>query len=117
MWRVLVVGSGGAGKSTFARELGARRGLPVVHLDRLYRRPPWTETPPDEWQEVVQSVVADERWVIDGNYSGTLELRLGAADTAILLDVPRGAAEARAFLDRAAGAAVSGRPTVSIAGE
>ena len=45
MRRALVIGSGGAGKSTLARELGARAGLPVVHLDRLYWRPGWTKTP------------------------------------------------------------------------
>jgi adenylate kinase family enzyme len=46
--RVAVVGPGGAGKSTFARALGARTGLPVVHLDQSYWKPGWTETPKDE---------------------------------------------------------------------
>ena len=54
MRRVLVIGCGGAGKSTFARELGARTGLPVVHLDRLYWKPGWVPTPPGEWELVVR---------------------------------------------------------------
>src|SRR5262245_12089231 len=87
--RVLVIGPGGAGKSTFARELGARTGLPVVHLDRLYWRPGWDPTPTEEWEEVVRDTISGERWVVDGNYGGTMALRLAAADTVIFLDVPR----------------------------
>jgi adenylate kinase family enzyme len=89
MRRVLVIGCGGAGKSTFARELAARVGLPLVHLDQLYWRPGWTPTPLPEWEALVREAVAGERWVIDGNYGGTLALRLEAADTAVFLDVPR----------------------------
>src|SRR3954454_9258425 len=89
MRRVLVIGCGGAGKSTFARELGARLGLPVVHLDRLYWKPGWVPTPADEWEMVVREALAGERWVMDGNYGGTLAIRIQVADTAILLDVPR----------------------------
>ena len=47
----LVVGPGGAGKSTFARRLGERTGLPVIHLDEHYWRPGWEPTPDDEWRE------------------------------------------------------------------
>jgi adenylate kinase family enzyme len=89
MRRVLVIGCGGAGKSTFARELAARAGLPLVHLDRVYWRPGWTPTPPGEWEAVVRDLVTGDRWLIDGNYGGTLELRLEAADTAVFIDVPR----------------------------
>jgi adenylate kinase family enzyme len=89
MRRVLVIGCGGAGKSTLARELAVRTGLPLVHLDRLYWKPGWTQTPAEEWQAVVRDVVAGERWVLDGNYGSTLELRLAAADTAIYVDMSR----------------------------
>jgi adenylate kinase family enzyme len=86
---VLVIGSGGAGKSTLARELAARTGLPLVHLDSLYWKPGWTRTSTEEWEQVVREVIAGERWILDGNFGGTLELRLAAADTAIFLDLPR----------------------------
>lgn len=89
MRRVLVIGSGGAGKSTLARALGARLGLPVVHLDRLYWRPGWEETPLREWVPTVERILDGEAWVIDGNYGGTLERRLAACDTAVFLDLPR----------------------------
>jgi len=87
--RVLVIGSGGSGKSTFAQRLGARTGLPVIHLDARYWRAGWEPTPPDEWQDVVRELVARDAWVMDGNYGGTLDARLAACDTAIFLDLPR----------------------------
>ena len=89
MRRVLVIGSGGAGKSTFAQRLGARTGLPVVHLDARYWHAGWEPTPPDEWQDVVRELVARDAWVMDGNYGGTLDTRLAACDTVIFLDLPR----------------------------
>lgn len=89
MKRVLVIGSGGAGKSTFARRLGERLRLPVIHLDRLYWQPGWVEPPKDEWRRQVEELCAEEFWIMDGNYSGTLDVRLAACDTAIFLDLPR----------------------------
>jgi adenylate kinase family enzyme len=87
--RVAVIGNGGAGKSTLARRLGERTGLPVVHLDALYWRPGWEPTPSDEWRAVQAEVVARDRWIADGNYGRTLDLRLAAADTVLFLDMPR----------------------------
>jgi adenylate kinase family enzyme len=89
MKRVIVIGSGGAGKSTFARKLAGVTGLPLIHLDRLYWRPGWIETPRDEWERIVRETVAGDEWIIDGNFGGTMEIRLGACDTVVLLDVPR----------------------------
>jgi adenylate kinase family enzyme len=87
--RVAVIGCGGAGKSTLARALGERTGLPVVHLDALYWRPGWDPTPSDEWREVVAGIAAGDRWITDGNYGGSLDVRLPAADTVLFLDMPR----------------------------
>ena len=57
MKKVLVIGSGGAGKSTFARRLSKKTGLEVIHLDQLYWKPNWVETPKDEWQEIVKEII------------------------------------------------------------
>ena len=89
MRRILIIGPGGAGKSTLARKLGERLGLEVFHLDRLYWRAGWVETPRDEWRGMLAELIARDAWIMDGNYSGTLDLRLGRADTVVLLDLPR----------------------------
>jgi adenylate kinase family enzyme len=89
MRKVLVIGSGGAGKSTLARRLGALLGLPVIHLDACYWGPGWVEPPKDVWLEAVEGLVARDAWVMDGNYSGTLSVRLAGCDTVIFLDLPR----------------------------
>ena len=89
MKRVLVIGSGGTGKTTVAQRLARRTGLPLIHLDLFYWRPGWQPTPSEEWREAVRRLVAGERWIIDGNYGGTLDLRLAACDTVVFLDLPR----------------------------
>lgn len=91
MNRIAVVGSGGAGKSTFAREVGRRTGLPVVHLDRCYWKPGWVETPREEWAALQAELFndGDDRWVADGNYGGTFDVRFARADTVIVLALPR----------------------------
>jgi adenylate kinase family enzyme len=89
MQRVAVVGSGGAGKTTFARRLGEIIEAPVIHLDHHFWRPGWVETPKDEWRDIQREMVAADRWVIDGNYGGTLEVRFPRADTIVVLDFHR----------------------------
>lgn len=96
----MVIGPGGAGKTTLARRLAAVTGLPLTHLDQLYWRPGWQPTPDPEWREVVRRLVAGDAWILDGNYGGTLGLRLAACDTAVFLDVPRGICLARVIARR-----------------
>lgn len=89
MRRIIVIGSSGAGKSTFARRLGAATGIEVIHLDVLYWLPGWTEPAKNEWSAAVARALEGDAWIIDGNFGGTMEMRLAACDTAILLDLPR----------------------------
>ena len=86
--RWLVMGASGAGKSTLARRMGQILGLPVVHLDFHYWHAGWVPTPDDEWAEVVAELSRAESWVMDGNYSRTLEERLPYAHEGVLLDFP-----------------------------
>lgn len=89
MRKVLVIGSAGAGKSTFARRLGPLLRLPVIHLDACFWKAGWVETPKDVWLETVEELLARAAWVMDGNYSGTLAVRLRACDAVIFIDLPR----------------------------
>ncbi len=86
--RVLVIGSGGAGKTVLANELGALLGLPVIHLDPLLYDEHWALTPPADFRARQLTVIGGDSWIIDGTYRGTLAMRLAAADTVILLDLP-----------------------------
>lgn len=89
MKRVVAIGSGGAGKSIFSRQLGEKLDIPVVHLDQIYWRPNWEKTPDDEWAEIVRREIDRDAWIVDGNFGGTREMRIRAADTVIFLDMPR----------------------------
>jgi adenylate kinase family enzyme len=86
--RIAIIGPGGAGKSMLARELGRRLDLPVIHLDVLFWQPGWVEPDRDEWEALNRQLVEGERWIIDGNYGGTMEIRLAAADAIVFLDPP-----------------------------
>jgi len=89
MKRVLVIGSGGSGKSTFSRKLGEVTGLPVVHLDKLYWHAGCVKTEEDEWKRIVAREIARPEWIMDGNFGGTRAMRMAAADTIVMLDLPR----------------------------
>lgn len=89
MRKVLVIGSPGAGKSTFAARLAERTGLPLVHLDAIYWEPGWIKTSKDEWARTVDGLLAGDAWILDGNYAGTLGRRLAACDTVVFFDLPR----------------------------
>lgn len=89
MQKILIIGSGGAGKSTLARELGRILNIDIIHLDSFYWQPGWVETAKDEWQMIIQDIIKRESWIMDGNYTNTLDLRLPVADTVIFLDFPR----------------------------
>ncbi len=87
--RILILGCGGAGKSTLARRLGAATGLPVVHLDGLYWQPGWVAMERAAWRRTVENEIAKDAWIIDGNFGSSLELRLSRAQAAVLLDYSR----------------------------
>lgn len=87
MKRVIVIGCPGSGKSTFARALHAATGLPLVYLDRLYWNADRTTVSREVFRERLEEAIAGDEWIIDGNYSSTMELRLAACDTVFFLDV------------------------------
>lgn len=88
MKRILVIGCPGSGKSTFARALAPKTGLPLHHLDMMYWNPDRTTKPKEEFRAALRETVKLPEWIIDGNFNSTLELRMEACDTVIFLDYP-----------------------------
>jgi adenylate kinase family enzyme len=89
MQRILIIGGPGTGKSTLAKAVGSRLGLPVVHLDMHYWSPGWVQPAAEDWRRRVAALAAGEAWVMDGNYSGTFDLRLPRTQAIVWLDLPR----------------------------
>lgn len=89
MERIMIIGCGGAGKSTLARQLGEKLDLPVVHLDKLFWKPGWVEMPKDEFDAILREEMAEEKWIMDGNFNRTLPERIKRCDMVIYLDFSR----------------------------
>lgn len=86
--KILIVGCGGAGKSTLARIMGEKFNLPVVHLDKIHWLPNWQERPKEEFDQLLHNELIKDSWIIDGNYTRTFEKRIRYADLCIFLDYP-----------------------------
>lgn len=88
MQKVIIIGSSGAGKSTFARKLRDKSGLPLYYLDLLWHRPDRTTVSNEVFDAQLKELLSRDKWIIDGNYQRTLSVRLNACDTVFLLDFP-----------------------------
>ena len=88
MKKVIVIGCAGSGKSTFSRALAKKTGLPIVHLDLLYWQTDGTVAPKEIFLNRLRAELEKEKWIIDGNYSSTMEERMSACDTVFFLDYP-----------------------------
>ena len=89
MERIMIIGCGGAGKSTLARQLGEITGLPVVHLDKLFWHSGWVESTREEIDEKILRELQKEKWIIDGNYMRTMPMRMKRCDAVIFLAFSR----------------------------
>ena len=97
MRRIVILGNSGSGKSTLARKLGAKLGLPVVHLDVLFYQPGWKAGDIEPFRQRVAEALTGEAWIVDGNFlSFTGDLSLPQADTILWIEQPRWLSLARA---------------------
>ena len=88
MKKILVIGCPGSGKSTFARRLRDLTGLPLYYLDQIWHKPDRTTVSRPEFDAALGEILAQDTWIIDGNYSRTLERRVAACDAVFLMDYP-----------------------------
>ena len=88
MKKVIIIGCPGSGKTTFAEKLKDKIGLPLFYLDAIWHKPDKTHISREEFDARLAEILALDEWIIDGNYSRTMERRLSACDTVFFLDFP-----------------------------
>lgn len=88
MQRVLIIGNAGSGKSTFAKALAQRTGLPLIHLDRLYWQGNWEHLSREAFDSILHEELEKPQWIIDGNFNRTIPKRLSYCDTVFFFDLP-----------------------------
>lgn len=88
MKKVIIIGCPGAGKSTFARKLSAKTGLPLHYLDMIWHKADRTNVTPEEFDATLAGIIENDRWIIDGNYLRTMPMRLENADTVFFFELP-----------------------------
>ncbi len=88
MKKVIIIGCPGSGKSSFARRLRNKTGLPLYHLDMIWHNPDRTNVTREEFDSRLCEIMQKEAWIIDGNYNRTIPMRLAECDTVFLLDLP-----------------------------
>ncbi|MDO4650729.1 MAG: adenylate kinase [Eubacteriales bacterium] len=88
MEKVMVIGCPGSGKSTLSIELSRITRLPLYHLDMMYWNSDRTTVEKSVFLQRLQQVLKEDRWIIDGNYASTMEMRMQCCDTVIFLDYP-----------------------------
>ena len=88
MKKIIVIGCPGSGKTTFAEKLAQKSGLDLFYLDAIWHKPDRTHISREEFDARLSEILARDSWIIDGNYSRTLEWRMSFCDTVILFDLP-----------------------------
>ena len=88
MEKVIIIGCPGSGKSTFARNLKSIIGLPLYHLDMMFWNEDKTTVSKEVFLKRLQDVMSTSKWIIDGNYGSTMEMRIKECDTVFFLDYP-----------------------------
>lgn len=89
MKKITVIGCAGSGKTTFSKMLAERLHLPLYTIDELYYGPNWTKISQEELKDKLVQIMHEPEWVIDGQYTKLIPLRLEYVDTVIFFDLPK----------------------------
>ena len=88
MDKIIVIGCPGSGKTTFSEKLNKITGIPLYHLDTIWHKPDKTHIPRENFDNAITEIFLTDKWIIDGNYNRTIEIRLKHCDTVFLFDLP-----------------------------
>ncbi|MBR3948958.1 MAG: adenylate kinase [Clostridia bacterium] len=88
MNKAIIIGCPGSGKTTFAEKLQKCTDLPLYYLDAIWHKPDKTHIPREEFDQRIAEIFETPRWIIDGNYKRTIEMRMKQCDTVFLFDLP-----------------------------
>lgn len=88
MKKIIVIGCPGSGKTTFSLKLNKLLNLPLYHLDAVWHKPDKTHISREEFDKRIKEIFSTDEWIIDGNYSRTIEMRMQQCDTVFLFDLP-----------------------------
>ncbi len=86
MKRISIIGGGGTGKTTLAIKLGEILSLPVYHIDGIKYLENWKKRDISERYEILLKYIKEDEWIIDGNFTRSLEKQFKRSDTIIFLD-------------------------------
>ncbi len=86
MKKINVIGTTGSGKSRFSTKLAKALECPYIEMDKVFWKPNWREPSTEEFLNSLECELKNEKWVLDGNYSRTNELKWSKADTVIWLN-------------------------------
>ena len=88
MKKIIIIGCPSSGKTTFAEKLQKAIKLPLYYLDAIWHKPDRTHISREEYDKKLSEIFQTEEWIIDGNYSRTIEERIQKSDTIFLFDLP-----------------------------
>jgi adenylate kinase family enzyme len=89
MARIVIIGNSGGGKSTLARRLSEREGIPHIEIDRLLWQEGWRLTPTEVYDREHEAIIQGESWIIDGlGQQASIQRRISRATKVILIDMP-----------------------------
>ena len=85
MKKIIVIGPGGAGKSYFSKELSQILDIPAYHLDNIFWNEDKTHISKEEFDLKLNEILKNDKWIIDGDYSRTYELRMEKCDNILFI--------------------------------
>ena len=87
--RILCYGVCGSGKTTLARRISEKTGIPWHSADDLTWLPGWQMVPDEIQGHKIRAITEQESWILDTAYGKWIEIPLERVELIVALDYPR----------------------------